>query len=350
MSAPGRKGSTTGAGERRLPGPGALLAGIFRPRQALSEEEVDRGLRWLTWEGMASMGFASITGSGFLAAFALVLGANNLEIGLLAALPFLAMPLQLATVGLIERLRRRKVIAVTAMMGAQLVWIPLALIPVFLGVPSGGAVSVLLGLIAVRSVLVAVQNSAWNGWLRDLVPEERMGRFFARRLAYARVAAMAFGLGAAIFVDVWKGRTTGETQALGYTFAILFGALLLGMASPVFRALVPEPLMETPPGGRAPLLRTLAGPFRDENYRHLLRFKFLWNFALHLAVPFFAVYMLVVLELPLSLVMGLSVLSQAANVLLLRLWGPLADQAGHKVVLQLSASLYLLVVLGWVFT
>ena len=299
---------------------------------------------------MASMGFASITGSGFLAAFALMLGADNLQIGLLAALPFLAMPLQVATVGLVERLRRRKAIAVVAMLSAQTVWIPIALIPVFAGVPSPGAVSLLLGLIAIRSVFVAIQNTAWNSWLRDLVPQERMGRFFAQRLAYARVAAMVFGMGAAIFVDVWKGRTAGETEALGYTYAILFGALFLGLASPLFRALVPEPLMETPPGGRAPLLRTLMEPFRDENYRHLLRFQFFWFFALHLAIPFFAVYMLVVLDLPLSLVMGLSVLGMASNVLFLRLWGPLADQVGHKVVLQLTASLYLLVVLGWMFT
>ena len=89
------------------------------------------------------------------------------------------------------------------------------------------------------------------------------GGFFAQRLAYARIAAMVFGMGAAIFVDLWKGHTSGETQALGYTYAILFGALFLGLASPLFRALVPEPLMEAPPGGRAPLLRTLLEPFRD---------------------------------------------------------------------------------------
>ncbi|NQU97815.1 MAG: hypothetical protein HQ548_09255 [Chloroflexi bacterium] len=69
------------------------------------------------------MGFSSITGSGFLAAFALMLGADNLQIGLLAALPFLAMPLQVATVDLVERLRRRKATAVVAMLSAQAVWI-----------------------------------------------------------------------------------------------------------------------------------------------------------------------------------------------------------------------------------
>jgi MFS family permease len=56
------------------------------------------------------------------------------------------------------------------------------------------------------------------------------------------------------------------------------------------------------------------------------------------------------LELPLSVVIGFTVLSQLFNVLFLRVWGPMADRFGYKVVLSLSASLYLLVILGWAFT
>ncbi|MBM3957185.1 MAG: MFS transporter [Gemmatimonadetes bacterium] len=323
---------------------------LFRPRPTLSDREVETGLRWLTWEGTASMGFGSIIDSGILAAFALMLGADNLQIGILAALPFLTMPLQLATVSFIEKHRCRKIVAVWPWFAAQLVWVPVALIPVFLDIPSAAAITALLVLVSLRGILTAIQNAAWNSWLRDLVPQERMGRFFARRLGFARVASMVFGLGAAVFVDVWRGQTTGHTQAYGYTIAMLAGALLLGLASPVFRTLMPEPLMQAPLAGRTPLARSLAAPLTDANYRRLLIFKLFWFFSLHLTVPFFAVYMLVRLGFPLSLVMGLSVLAQASNLLFLRMWGPLSDRVGHKVVLQMAASLYLLVILGWTFT
>jgi hypothetical protein len=59
------------------------------PKPTISDQDVASGLRWLTWEGMASMGFFSITTSGFLAAYALLLGCNNFQIGILAAIPFL---------------------------------------------------------------------------------------------------------------------------------------------------------------------------------------------------------------------------------------------------------------------
>jgi MFS family permease len=326
------------------------VAAAFRPRPDLSEAETARGQRWLIWEGTSQMGFNSITGSGFIAAFALVLGANNFQIGVLAALPFLTMPLQVTTVALVERLRRRKVIAVTSWFASQALWIPIALIPVFLGVPGAGAVSALLGFVAVQSLFTAIQNSAWNSWLRDLVPQTTMGEFFARRLRFATLAAMGFGLGAALFVDFWRDRSSAGSEAYGYTFAILAGALTLGLASPFFRSLMPEPAMPEPPRGGRSIFASLADPFRDRNYRVLLLFHFLWHLSIHLALPFFAVYMLTRLQLPVSAVLGFSVLSQAFNVLFLGFWGPLADRFGNKAVISVCASVLLVVILGWTFT
>ena len=60
--------------------------------------------------------------------------------------------------------------------------------------------------------------------------------------------------------------------------------------------------------------------------------------------------MLTRLGLSLPAVISLTVLSQLTNILFLRTWGPLADRVGSKTVLSLSASLYLLVILGWIFT
>ena len=296
------------------------------------------------------MGFFSITTSGFLAAYALMLGCNNLQIGILAALPLLTQPLQIFAIPLIERLRWRKAVALAAWIPAQLMWLPIALIPFFMDVPSSGAIAVLLSTIAFRGIFAAVVSCAWNSWLRDLVPRQVMGSFFARRQMFANIAAIAFGLLASFFVDYWQGHTTGETEALGYAFALLFGMVFLGWASPVFMSLMPEPLMQSPSGPQPSLFSMLSAPFRDPNFRHLIKFLFFWGFALNLAIPFFAVYMLQRLGLPLISVIALSVLSQTVNVLFLRVWGRLADRFGIKAILSVSASLYLLVILGWVFT
>ena len=108
------------------------------------------------------MGFHSITTSGILAAFALALGANNFQIGILAAIPFIMQLLQIPAILLVEKLQRRKAIATISWFFAQLLWFPAALIPFFIKVPSGGAISMLLGLLAVRSMLAAICSCAWN--------------------------------------------------------------------------------------------------------------------------------------------------------------------------------------------
>jgi len=296
------------------------------------------------------MGFFSITTSGFLVAYALVLGCNNFQIGILAALPFITQPLQILVIPLIERFRRRKVITLASWIPAQLSWVLIALIPLFLDVPSSSAVALLLVTIGIRGVFASVASCSWNSWLRDLVPQQVLGSVFARRQMWANLAAMTFGLAASFFVTYWEGHVPAGNEALGYTFPLLFGAVFLGLASPVFMSLIPEPLMQPSAEPQPSLFSTISTPFRDGNYRHLLSFLFLWGLALNMSIPFFAVYMLLRLGLPLSAVIGFSILSQAFNILFLRIWGPLSDRFGFKAILSVSVSLYLLVVFGWTFT
>jgi len=323
---------------------------LLQPKPTITDQELAAGLRWFTWEGMASLGLFSITTSGFLAAYALALGANNFQIGILAALPFIMQTLQIPSIWLVERFRKRKAIALLTWIPAQLSWFLIALIPFFLPVPGMGGASLLLLLIAFRGFLAAISNCSWNGWIRDLIPQTILGRIFSRRLVLATLAGIVFSFGAAFFVDFWQESVPGEKAILGYTYALFFGALFLGMASPVFMSLMPEPLMQPVPGLQPSLRHRLLAPVRDRNFRGLIEFLLFWGFASNLAIPFFAVYMLIRLGLPLSGVIALSILSQMFNILFLRVWGRFVDRFGNKVILSLCASLYLLVILGWIFT
>jgi len=299
---------------------------------------------------MTALGLFSITTSGFLAAFALALGANNLQIGILAALPFLTQILQLPSIWLVEKIRKRKAITLLTSIPTQLLWFVIALIPFFVQTPSRLAITLLMALMGLRGLMAAVGNCAWNGWIRDLIPQEVLGRIFSKRLMLSTMTAVVFSLGAAFFVDFWQAQTTGYRGIFGYSYVLLFGALFLGMASPLFLTFMPEPLMQTVPGTQPSIWERLTAPFRNRNFRQLIQFLFSWSFASNLAIPFFAVYMLRRLGMPLSWVIGLSVLSQLFNISFLRVWGRFVDRFSNKTVLSLCASLYLLVIFGWIFT
>ena len=323
---------------------------FFQPSQTLTESQRASGLKALKFQTIAASGADGLASGGFLAAFALIIGASNLHIGIMTAIPFIMQPVQIVAVIVVERFRRRKAIAAPAHFIAFAAWVPIALIPFMLNVPNAGAVTLLLFFIAVRGVATAFVNTSWTSWLRDIAAGSAMGDFFAQRLRVATVTAAVTGLAAALYIDWWQGAVPESEVIFGYSYAILLGSILLGFGSVGMMARIPEPPMASTEGARPSVFRTLSGPLRDANYAHLIRYLFLWNFVTFLAVPFFAVYMLTKLELSLLVVVALGVWSQLSNVAFLPVWGPLADRFGSKVILSICSSLYFLVILGWTFT
>ena len=301
-------------------------------------------------QAIAASASDGLVSGGFLAAFALLLGASNVHIGVITALPPILQPVQLIAVVLIERLRMRKPFAVMSYSIAYAAWIPVALIPFTLDVPNAGTVTLLLVFVALRGVAQAFLNPSWIGWVRDIVPQDVMGSFFSQRMRIATIAAAVAGLVGAFYIDWWASIVPEPEKIYGYSYAMLFGSILLGFGAVSFMARMPEPRMVPPEDQQPTIVQMLAAPLRDANYRQLMSFLMVWSLASQLAVPFFSVYMLTKLEMPLSAVVGLAVLSQATSVLFVNVWGGFVDRFGSKVVLSTSSSLYLLVILGWTFT
>ena len=325
------------------------FSSLFQPEDLQPQDLLQRGLRALTFRTLAASAIDGLVSGGFLAAYALALGASNFHIGILIAIPFIMQPIQIAAVIAIERIRMRKAVTIPASVAVDLSWLLIGLIPFAIISPSPVAVTLLLLLTAIRGAGNAIEITGWTSWLRDLAPPGAIGGFFAQRLRTATASAALSGLAAALFIDWWAANTSPQNLIFGYAYAILFGSIVFGFCSDAVTTLIPEPRMAKPEGARPSVLQMLAGPLQDDNFRRLLTFLFIWNFVAQLAVPFFAVYMLIRLELPLALVVGLGVLSQLSSVLFLRVWGPFTDRFGCKVILSICASLYLLAILGWTF-
>ncbi|MGH2544426.1 MAG: hypothetical protein ACRDIB_16660, partial [Ardenticatenaceae bacterium] len=96
---------------------------VYRPLTALSDQQRNRGLRAIVWQGITATAIFSIVNSGFLASYALILGANNFQIGVLASLPFIMQPFQIPAILLVEKLRLRKLLATLTWYPAQAIWL-----------------------------------------------------------------------------------------------------------------------------------------------------------------------------------------------------------------------------------
>ena len=317
----------------------------FKTQDSLTEEQVQSGLSYVIKDGIASQSMAILTGGAFLIAFAIKLGASNLVIGLLAAIGPLAQLLQLPSIFLVEKIRNRRAIVVLAAGLSRLCWLLIALIPFFFGGKIG--LAILLGAMIVASALGAVSGCSWNSWMRDLIPQNILGSFFSKRMRIATGVGIALSLGAAVYLDLWK-KLLAKYEIYGYSilFLVGFAAGALGL---YFLARTPEKRM--PKAEEKPkILRLLAQPFKDENFRKLIAFMCSWNFAVNLAGPFFMVYMLKRLGLSMSFIIGLSIVSQVLNFAFLRIWGKFTDSFSNKSVLAICGPLFMFCILAWTFT
>ena len=144
------------------------------------------------------------------------------------------------------------------------------------------------------------------------------------------------------------GKHFGPEGFTQYTVLFLAG-VAAGTLGLIAMARMPEPRMIIP-DSRPSLMRQLAKPFRDTNFRRLMWFLSAWSFALNLAGPFFMVYMLKRLGLNMSTIIGLTVLNQTMNFAFLRLWGRYTDHFSNKSVLLICGPLLLFSILAWTFT
>lgn len=313
------------------------------PQERVTPEQTERGLRMLLLDGVCSQTMGVLTGGAFLIAFALKLGASNAVIGLIAAVGPLTQILQIPSIFVVDKLRRRKIIVVASSFASRLFWLPVAVLP-FMFSP-GLQVPILLISLIFYFGLGAVSGCAFNSWMRDFIPQNIMGGFFGKRLAVSTAVGASLTVAAGVAVDIGSRAVANDFVVYTALFVVGTAAGLIGV---VFLSRIPEPKMVEPPAEN--LLKVIAEPFREHAFRQLLVFLGSWNFAVNLAAPFFVVYMLQRLGITMGWVLGLSVLSQVTNILFFRVWGRLADRFTNKSVLSVSGPMFIISIVMWPFT
>jgi len=317
----------------------------FETQQSLNESQTKVALKNIIRDGVASQAMGIFTGGAFLVAFAVKLGASNFVIGMLAAIGPLAQLLQLPSILIIEKIRNRRFITVTAAALSRVCWLIIALSPFIF--PANVALGVLLVLLMLVSAFGAVSGCSWVSWMKDIIPENTMGAFFAKRMRISTAVGITLSIIAAIYLDFWK-KQFPDNELSGYSI-LFFAGFAAGVIGLFFLAKTPEIQMPHIKE-KQKILSLLSQPFKDENFRKLIAFMCSWNFAVNLAGPFFMVYMLKRLGLSMSFIIGLSIVSQLMNFLFLKIWGRYTDRFSNKSVLAICGPLFITSILAWTFT
>jgi len=295
-------------------------------------------------EGMFASARMSF-GDRFIHPFAIAINTNNPLVALLTSISGFLGPLsQLFSSQWFEKYSRKKMILLFVFIEA-LMWLPFIVIAILFS--KGILVSILPVLLLLSFAIYIIMANAghphWFSWMGDIVDKEYRGRWFSKRNLLMGFTSVILAIFASIFLDYFKKIDLAMTG-----FVILFSlALISRFMSWIFFKKQYEPKLR----------------FKEENYFSFWEFvkkapknnfgKFaifraLYAFAGTISGAVWAIYLLRYLGFNYSTYMIILVSEIIFSLILVELWGKLADKYGNYKVLIITTFLLPITPILWI--
>ena len=385
------------------------LATVTPAAQSLSliaaKNAIRTSLRASTLDGVFATIFSTITSGVLLSNFLVELHASPTEIGLLSSIPMLANLIQPLGAFLGDRVNSRHNYCLWVYGPSRLLWLILVAGIAFAQwwhVEAQVLIWWTLTILCLTHFIGALGSASWLSWLAALVPRRLRGRYFGIRNSAASLTNLlcvpllglavsafpggslqAFGvvllLGVVagiislafqfLMVDVnpqrqqegsWGVAVSGQRSAVsGQQSAVSSQQVGVGTRAEALEEAgeaiqhldleshSPLPAPDSPlptPHSRLPNF------LRDKNFRFFLLYFSVWMFAVNLSAPFFNLYMLENLAIDVSWVTIYTSLQAGATLVMLVVWGRLADRVGNRPILLAVGVLVAVTPLFWIGT
>lgn len=293
-----------------------LRLGIARARSAARPDPLQLGVLEGTLTNLA----AAVT-APFVLPYAVATGASDWQVGLLSALPLLALNAsQVPGARWGTRSADPRMYLLLAGGLGRLAWLAVALL-VLAGRADFTSLTV---LVVAASVSTGLLTPLWTSYLGELVPEERRGRYFGSRNLMSGAGAMAGAALAASFVAN-LGYVPGSAHALVLATGVAAAALIVMAAA--FSRVAPGHRSSGPGQGAGQ-----GREWRTPAVRNYILFGALLILGAGMATPFYSVYFINRLggspetaTTAIAVASGMAMLAQG-------LWGRVVDSHGVRVV------------------
>lgn len=317
-----------------------------------NDEKTKKGLNYSLKDGVA-WSVNDGLGSSYVSPYMIsALKASDAQIGLLTSVPSLVANIsQLESPRLMKRMSRKKLVTILVFLQA-IMWLPILSIAFLV---SSSILDILLAPFLViffytlYLMFGGLAGPAWSSWMGDLVPEKGRGRFFGRRNEIIGFAGLSAMLLAGFFLDLFKT-----------------GSLLFGFATLFFIAMVARLV------SRHFLIKQYEPKFKEEekyyfsfsqfvrqiwkrgdkanNFGRFTLYVAMMSFAVNLAAPFFAVYMLRSLGFSYTIFIIITVSSLLIRLISMPWWGRFSDEYGRLRTLRIGGFLIPAIPILWMFS
>ncbi len=317
--------------------------------RTFSKDAIRTSLRASTMDAIFAGIFGITTGGILLSNFLVELDAAPVAFGILASIPMLVNFIQPLGAYISERFSSRYQYSLLIYAPSRLIWLILVIcIAAFSQqlINSQQLVILTLLIVFMSHLWGGLGSASWLSWMATLVHRRLRGRYFGIRSSVASLTNLICVPLAGLAVSHWYG---GSLQGYGI---LLFIGILFGMISLACQHFkldvnpqaqnaiaVNANNLHDPVDEQIANVNSTSQPNfwqslrNDTNFLIFLLYFSVWMFAVNLCNPFFNLYMLDTLDLDVSWVTFYGSLQAGANMLMLILWGRLADKIGNRPIL-----------------
>ncbi|QLE44576.1 MFS transporter [Nostoc sp. C052] len=341
----------------------------------ISKDGIRKSLKASTIDGIFAAIFSIGTGGVLLGNFLVELDASPMVFGMVSSIPMLVNLFQPMGAYLSERSTSRFQYSLRTHGIGRLLWLILVI-----GIFSFGAgalnsqqlVALSLVILVSSHLLGGLGTASWFSWIAMLVPRRLRGRYFGLRNSLANLTELIGLPIAGLVVSHWYG---GTIQGYGVILllGIIFGIVSLGCQ--YFQVDINPQLQNTyyanssqtsniqsnsarkEPGEISEAISLPQIPatqnqidssiWKNSNFLVFLLYFGSWTFAVNLSAPFFNLYLLDTLNLDVSWVTFYNSLRAGAHMVMLIVWGRLADKIGNRPIL-ISTGI-LIAIIPWLW-
>lgn len=322
---------------------GSFLRNTYFSETPLSEKDYVRSRNFSILEGCTARTVFNLTSGAFLAGFASYLGADDSFNGIIGALPVLAGVIQLFSPIFFEKMEKRK-LTVTVLNFLHRFLLGLMVFIPFIAAGRTSRLLLLAGIYFLAYLALSFASPASSGMLIDLTPDNIRGRYFGVRESYLLAVGIVITLVMGAIMDVYKDN---GNQYGG--FIVMFSLVLLLSFGNFFSwSRIKEPHIKRKKMD-LDLRQVVTLPLKDKGFRKIVLLFILYNVGLQIGGPFFSVYMVTGLKLNYTYIMIMSMLGTLTNVLLVRIWGRVADKKSWIIVIKFSILLLGMTHFLWFF-
>lgn len=304
---------------------------VFFNTKPLEPRDYEMSRKMAILEGSSARAVFNLTSGAFLAGYASFLGSDDAFNGIIGSMSVLSGVIALFSPMYFEKRTSCKLQVTLLNFLHRFILGSMVLIPLITSVRSVKLI-LMAFMYLVAYISISFANPAGNGILIDITPESIRGRYFGKRESCFLAIGTVFSIVMGRVLD--KYRSDGNEYG---GFVVMFSViLLLSLVDGFLWSKIKEPYKDNKKKSSYTIKQIITIPLKNSGFRKIIIFYVLYNIGLQIGGPFFSVYMVTGLKLDYTYITVVGTIGTVVNVILVRVWGKIADHKSWNFVLKNS--------------